>query len=204
MADTFDGIPEEYQSAVNKIIGERLRRDREVRDTEWKGKIGTLEEQVTKLKPLAENATQYKADLDRFVTRAERDRAYPQTLAGEDKAPIRERLERLYDAEIPGEDGSRPAFADWLAADPLASAIVGTAPAAPLPGGGGQGTPQQPAGGAAPRLPVPPIGAGAGNPAASGPKPTPQQHKATHAALLSKGDVTAAAAYLAENMTRTG
>ena len=204
MADTFDGIPEEYQSAVNKIVGERLKRDRGARDGEWQVKVSALEGEVAALKPKAESADKWRMDLERFTTRAERDKAYPATLGGEDKAPIRERLERLYDAEIPAEDGSRPAFADWLAADPLASAIVGSAPAAPLPGGGGQGTPQQPAGGAAPRLPVPPIGAGAGNPAAPGPKPTPQQHKSTHAALLSKGDVAGAATYLAENMSRTG
>lgn len=198
MAD--NGIPEEYQSAVDKIVGERLRRDREVRDTEWKGKVSTLEEQVTKLKPLAESATQYKADLDRFVTRAERDKAYPQTLAGEDKAPIRERLERLYEAEPAGEDGARPSFASWLAADPLASAIVGAPPAAPPPGGNGQGTPVPPAGGPAPRTVVPSTHAGAQNPAPPPGKMTPQQVKQAHGAMLASGKVAEAATFLKENM----
>lgn len=202
MADTFDGIPEEYQSAVNKIVGDRLRRDREVRETEWKGKVSTLEEQVGKLKPLAESADKWRQDLERFQTRAERDRAYPPTLAGEDKAPIRERLERLYEAEPVGEDGQRVPFSTWLTSDPLASAWVAATPppVAPPPGGNGQGTPVPPAGVAAPRPVVPSTHAGAQNPAPPQAKPTPQQVKAAHMGLLKEGKVAEAAAFLKENM----
>jgi len=197
----FDGVPEEYQSAINKIVGERVKRANAAKDAEWGALLSSERETVAKLKPLAESAEKYRVDFERLTTRQARDKAYPATLAGEDKAPIRERLERLYDAEPADDTGARPEFSAWLAADPLASAIVGAPLAAPQPGGGGQGTVQQPAGAAALKPGgTPAIAAGAGNPAPAGPKLTPQQHKAAHSALIASGDVKGAAAYVTANM----
>lgn len=202
MADDVGGdwTPEQ-KAAIERIIKERVDRAasaHKVKVEEYTRQIADLSGEVGRLKPLAESADTVRKELEGIRTRAERDRAYPAALLDEANAPIRERIERLYDAEPAGEDGARPAFGDWLKADPLASRLL-TLPAAPS--GAPVHSPAAPPTPPARPAGIPSTAAGAVDPARPGPAPTPQQHKATHARLVAEGKIADAKAYSAEHMT---
>lgn len=196
MSDIDWTDPTARQKEIDRIVGERVSRAKANTDTkiaEYERQVGDLTTEIGKLRPLADSASRLQSELNGIRTRAERDKAYPAAFLTDEHAPIRERIERLYDAEEPGADGNRPAFADWIKSDPLASRLLPAAPSGAPPSTPAGQPPTSPARG------TPPI-APAANPAHAQPVATLAERKAHHARLIGEGKIDEAKTYRQEHI----